>query len=73
VSAVNLLIYTGFVTIVATDRLGPTPRRRLLPGASLLMVLGILGNLTSPSPVERIWAPVAAPLALVLWRFRGAH
>ena len=72
-SAVNVLVYSGLVATVATDRLGQTARRRLLTGASLLMVLGTLGNLATPSPVERIWAPVAATLAVVLWRLRGVR
>jgi hypothetical protein len=58
------------VAIVATDRLGPTARRRLLTEASLLMALG---NLATPSPVERIRAPVAATLAVVLCRLQGAR
>ena len=55
---------------MATDRLGPTARRRLLTEASLLMALG---NLATPSPVERIRAPVAATLAVVLCRLQGAR
>ena len=72
-SAVNVLLYGGLVAVVATDRLSSTARRRLLTGASLLMVLGTVGNLATQSPVERIWAPVAATLAVVLWRLRGAR
>ncbi len=69
-SAVSVLVYGGLVAIVVTNRLGPTARRRLLTGASLLMVLGTVGNLATQSPVERLWAPVAATLAVMLWRIR---
>ena len=72
-SAVSVLAYSGLAAIVATDRLGSTARRRLLTGASLLMVLGTVGNLATQSPVERLWAPVAATLAVMLWRVRGAR
>ena len=72
-SAVSVLVYSGLAAIVATDRLGSTARRRLLTGASLLMVLGTIGNLATQSPVERLWAPVAATLAVTLWRVRGAR
>jgi hypothetical protein len=67
---VSVLVYGGLAAIVVTDRVGPTARRRLLTGASLLMVLGTVGNLASPSPVEELWAPVAATLAVTLWRIQ---
>ena len=41
-----------------------------LTGASLFMVLGVIGNLATQSPVERVWAPVAAALAVLFWRLR---
>jgi hypothetical protein len=72
-SAASVLVYGGLAALVVTDRLGSTARRRLLTGASLLMVLGTIGNLATQSPVERLWAPVAATLALTLWRLRGAR
>lgn len=72
-SAVSVMVYGGLAAVVATDRLGPTVRRRLLTGASLLMALGTVANLATPSPVERLWAPVAATLAVVLWRLRRAR
>ena len=72
-SAVSLLVYGGLAAIVATDRLGSTARRRLLTGASLLMVLATLMNLATQSPVERLWAPVAATLAVMMWRIRGTR
>lgn len=37
------------------------------------MVLGTIGNLATQSPVERLWAPVAAALAVLLWRLRGTQ
>lgn len=72
-SAVSVLVYGGLAAIVVTDRLSTTARRRLLTGASLLMVVGTLANLASQSPVERLWAPVAATLAVMLWRVRRAR
>jgi hypothetical protein len=72
-SAASVLVYVGLAAVVATDRLGSTARRRLLTGASLVMALETLLNLATPSPVERLWAPVAAALAVVLWRVRGAR
>ena len=70
-SAASVLVYGGLAVVVVTDRLSGTARRRLLTGASLLMVLGTAGNLATQSPVERLWAPVAATLAVTLWRLRG--
>jgi dihydrodipicolinate synthase/N-acetylneuraminate lyase len=70
---VSVLVYGGLSALVVTDRLGRTTRRRLLTGASGLMVLGTVGNLATQSPVERLWAPVAATLAVMLWRVRGSR
>lgn len=69
-STASLLIYCALAALVVTHRLGPTARHRLLTGASMLMVLGTLGNLASQSPVERLWAPIAATLAVLFWRLR---
>lgn len=70
-SAVSVLVYGLLAAIVVTDRLTPTARRRVLTGASMLMVIGTAANLATPSPIERLWAPVAATLAVMLWRVRG--
>ena len=72
-SAVSVLVYGGLAAVVVTDRLSWTVRRRLLTGASILMALGTVANLASQSPVEKLWAPVAATLAVTLWRVRGAR
>ncbi len=72
-SAGNVLLYSGLAALVATHRLSSTARRRLLTGASLLMVLGTVMNLATQSPVERLWAPVAATLAVLFWRLRRTH
>ena len=72
-SAVSVLVYGGLAAVVVTDRLSSTTRRRLLTGASAFMVLGTVANLASQSPVEKLWAPVAATLAVMLWRVRGAR
>ncbi|CAA9260012.1 MAG: hypothetical protein AVDCRST_MAG50-2943 [uncultured Acidimicrobiales bacterium] len=69
-SAVNVLVYAALAGIVVTDRLSSTARRRVLTGTSLIMVLATVMNLATRSPVERIWAPVAAGLAVLLWRGR---
>ena len=71
-SLASLVIYCGLGGIVASPRLHPTTRRRLLTGASLVMVLGTIGNVATQSPAERIWAPVSAALAVLLWRLRTA-
>jgi hypothetical protein len=73
VSAVSVLVYGGLGALVVTDRLGSTARRRVLTGASLLMALGTVANLATQSPVERLWAPVAATLAVLLWRLRRSR
>lgn len=72
-SAVSVLVYGGLAVVVVTDRLGRTARRRLLTGASALLALGAVANLASQSPVERLWGPVAATLAVTLWRVRGSR
>ena len=72
-SGVSVLVYGGLAALVVTDRLGSTARSRLLTGASLLMAFGSVANLASQSPVERLWAPVAATLAVMLWRVRRAR
>jgi hypothetical protein len=72
-SGIAVLVYGGLAALVVTDRLGSTARSRLLTGASLLMAFGSVANLASQSPVERLWAPVAATLALMLWRVRRAR
>jgi hypothetical protein len=73
VSVVSVLVYGGLGALVVTDRLGSTARRRLLTGASLLMGLGTVANLATQSPIERLWAPVAATLAVMLWRLRRSR
>jgi hypothetical protein len=70
VSLGSLLVYGGLAALVTTRRGSSTARRRLLTGASLFMVLGTIGNLATPSPVERVWAPFAAGLAVLFWRLR---
>ncbi len=72
-SAVAVLVYGALGMVVATDLLSSTARRRLLTGASVLIALGAVANIASPSPVEMLWAPVAATLALTLWRLREAR
>ena len=72
-SGLSALLYTGLGAVVVTDRLGSRARRRLLTGGTVLMALSTAANLASPSPVEKSWAPVAATLAVALWRVRGTR
>jgi hypothetical protein len=65
----------AYVAIAATARAGPTTpvRRRVLRGLGVLMGIGTLLNLASPSWGEKlIWTPVAAALAVLLWRRASA-
>ncbi len=72
-SAASVLVYGGLAALVVTERPGSSARRRLLTGASVLMALGTVGNLATQSPVERLWAPVAAALAVLFWRLRRSR
>jgi hypothetical protein len=61
----------AYAAIAATAWVGPTTRvrRRVLRGLGVLMGIGTLLNLASPSWGEKlIWTPVAAALAVLLWR-----
>lgn len=70
-SAVSAVVYATLGAVTATGLVGPTARRRILTGASGLMVVGTAMNLASPSLVERaLWSPVAGALAVLLWRTR---
>jgi len=69
-SSASVLVYAGLAALVANPRPSSTARRRLMTGASLFMVLGTVGNLATRSAVERVWAPVAAALAVLFWRLR---
>ncbi|WP_432494595.1 hypothetical protein [Kineococcus gypseus] len=72
-SAASAAAY-GLLAVTAGTALVPArARRRVLTGAGALMVVGTALNLASPSPVERaLWTPVAAALAVLLLRARGA-
>ncbi|PPB48735.1 hypothetical protein C4K88_13550 [Arthrobacter pityocampae] len=68
-SAVSTLVYAGLIAVVLGRRPGPGLRRRILTGASGLMMLGTVLNLASRSRVERlVWTPVAGTLAVTLLR-----
>lgn len=68
-SAVAVPVYLA-VAAVADGRLGsPTARRRVLRAASVVMGVGAVVNLASPSLVERLlWVPVTVVAAVALWR-----
>ena len=73
-SAVSAAVYGSLAAVTCTGVVGPTLRRRILTGAAGLMAVGTLMNLASPSLVEKaLWSPVAASLAVLLWRTRGDH
>ena len=69
-SGVSALVLGSLAVVAATpDLLGPTPRRRVLLGATGYFALGTAMNAASRSPVERaIWTPVAATTAGLLWQ-----
>lgn len=73
-SAVSGVVYGTLAAVTSSAVGGPTLRRRLLTGAAGLMAVGTLMNLASPSLVEKaLWSPVAATLAVLLWRTRRDH
>ena len=70
-SGVAAVVYGGLAFLAGSDVLGATARRRVLGSASAIMVVGTLLNLASPSMVEKVlMTPVAASLAMLLWRTR---
>ena len=67
-SIVSLAFYVLLAAVAGTSWTGSTLRRRVLYGAALLMVVGALLNIASPSFIERIiWAPVTVALVIALW------
>jgi hypothetical protein len=72
-SAVASVGYGALAVVAGTRVLEPVWRRRVLTGAAPVLGAGTVLNLASPSLVERlIWTPVAAALAVTLWRARAA-
>ena len=70
-SAGSAAAYAVLAIVVGSARGSARTRRALLTGASALMGAGTVMNLASPSLVERLlWTPVAAGLAVLLWRAR---
>jgi hypothetical protein len=67
-SVVSALVYLLLAGIAGTNWTGPNLRRRVLYGATVLMILGAVMNIASPSFIERIiWAPVTVVLMIALW------
>lgn len=60
----------GAVAVLAvnSDVANPVLRTRVLRGSAAYLALGVLANAASRSPVERVWAPVNAVGAVLLWR-----
>lgn len=50
------------------DLAHPVLRTRILRGSAAYLAIGALANAASRSPVERVWAPVKAVGAVLLWR-----
>jgi hypothetical protein len=68
-SAVSAGVLGSLAIVAATGPRPPEPwRERTLTTASVLLAVGVPLNLSSPSPPERLWAPVAGAVSLLLWR-----
>jgi hypothetical protein len=62
-------VYLLLAAVAGTRFAPPTLRRRVLLGASVLMVVAVGMNLASPSMIERlIWVPVTVVLLIAAWR-----
>ncbi|MBK7721562.1 MAG: hypothetical protein IPI32_04835 [Austwickia sp.] len=71
-SAVATVAYAALAATVARRPLPETGQRRLQSGAAALFTVGTALNLASPSLPEKLtWSPVAAALAISLWRSRA--
>jgi hypothetical protein len=67
-SAIAAVAYLLLAAVAGTRWAGPAVRRRVLTGAAVVMVVGSIVNLASPSFVERmIWTPVTVALVVALW------
>lgn len=70
-SAVATPVYVGLAGVVWLDRLPPNVQRSGYATAAVVFAAGSAMNAASRSPVERaLWTPVAAALAVSLWRSR---
>ncbi|TFC56044.1 hypothetical protein E3O62_13145 [Cryobacterium sp. TMT2-15-1] len=68
-SAMQGVFYVALAGVVGTRWASTTLRRRVLYGATVLLFVGAVMNLASPSFVERmLWTPVTVALVIALWR-----
>ncbi|MBL8680433.1 MAG: hypothetical protein JNK05_14745 [Myxococcales bacterium] len=62
-SAVSLIVYAALMGVALRPWLLGRARRGVCSIVAALFALGALANAVSRSPVERVWAPVAALLS----------
>jgi hypothetical protein len=68
-SAASAALLGTVATVAAAPGLVENPvRTRVLRGAAVYLALGTAANAASRSPVERVWSPVNAVGAVLLWR-----
>ncbi|MBP2216881.1 hypothetical protein [Arthrobacter sp. CAN_C5] len=68
-SAITAVAYLFLAAVAGTSWVPVGIRRRFMYGASVLMVIGVVLNIASPSFIERIiWVPVTILLVITLWR-----
>ncbi len=67
-SAVTAVIYLALAAIAGTSWAPVRTRGHVMYGTSVLMVIGAVLNIASPSFIERIiWVPVTVVLVIALW------
>jgi hypothetical protein len=66
-SSVPIVLSTRDASLAGGAVLAGT-RMRLLRGTAVYLALGTLLNAVSRSPVERVWSPVNAAGAVLLWQ-----
>ena len=72
-SGASAVLIGGIAATAAVPELVPSgTRARVLRGAAIYLALGVPLNAVSRSPVERVWAPVNACGAMLLWRATAA-
>lgn len=63
-----LALGSGAAIAVVPGLVDPGVRLRVLQGAAAYLAAGTVLNAVSPSPVERLWSPVNAAGAWLLWQ-----
>ena len=73
-SATSAVLLGSVAAVAAVPGLvDPSTRTRILRGAALYLAIGVPLNAASRSPVERVWAPINAVGAALLWRATTAQ